>query len=413
MTLVEKTNSILLTGQPATHRIMASMVESIDQPSTYETGMVRIYKLENADVDEIAKTVSELLKPDSSQTNTSEKVAFSQKGVAGNNTQAGAAMAQSEEFVPQVEARGSVSKSTNSVIVQATARQHRELEKLIKELDAKRKQVLIEAMIVELTTKDNLDLGVELSHAKDDVSGFTDFGLSKNLDPTTGVRDVLVTPGGTAAVFKPESLEVIVKALQQSGNAKITSAPRILVNDNAVGFIKNIDEEPTTQTNQGETTTTVSFAGYVEAGTQFAITPHISESNDLRIEYQITLNSFGTKPNASDIPPSRSTDTIQSEATVPNGNTIVVGGLQAVNEKKNVDKVPLLGDIPLLGQLFRSTRIEKQYKTTYLFITPNIMKSPDYADLAQVSQKALFAAKTGKAKKTMENNEVNDANNAK
>jgi len=390
LTLIEKTNSILLTGPPSAHRIMTSIMEEIDKPGTYESGMIRIYKLENADVGEVAKTVSDLIRTDTRERDDTTEVKFAKSAFReGSQPPVAQELAKTEEFVPQIEARVSLSKSTSSIVVQATAKQHRELEKLIKELDTRRRQVLIEAMIVEVTNTDNLSLGVELSHASIDALAFSAFGLSTNVDPVSGTRDIIVSPGATAAVLRPDKIQAIIQTLKQDGNAKITSAPRILVNDNAVGFTNSIAEEPTTQTNLGETTTTTSFAGFVEAGTQFAITPHISENDYLRVEYEITLNSFGTKPTDPSIPPPRNTSSIHSEATVPNGFTIVVGGLQTTEESENVDKVPLLGDIPILEWVFKNTKIEKQYKTTYLFITPHIMESEDFTDLKEVSKKAL------------------------
>jgi type IV pilus assembly protein PilQ len=214
------------------------------------------------------------------------------------------------------------------------------------------------------------------------------------------VRDIIVSPGGTGAVLRPNKVQAILKALQSNGNVRIESAPQILVNDNAVGTIVSIAEEPTTQTNLGETTTTTSFAGFVEAGTQFAITPHISESDYLRVTYRITLNSFGTKPTDPSIPPPRNTSSIESEATVPDGSTIVVGGLQSVSESESVDKVPILGDLPLLDLVFRNTIIRKQYITTYLFITTTILRSEDFADLKDISKKALEEVKDGADKQT-------------
>ncbi len=386
ITLIKKTNSILLTGPPSAHRIMTSIVEKMDKPGTYEAGIIRIYKLENADVEEVAKTISDLIQTNTNEKDNTPNVEFSQNDPA---TSGPGDMAKTGEFISRIEGRVSVNKATNSIVVQATARQHRELEKLIEELDTRRRQVLIEAMIVEVTNTDNFNLGVELSYASLDAAAFSAFGLSTGLDPITGTRDITVSPGGTAAVLRSDKVRAIIQALKQDGNVRITSAPRILVNDNAVGFINSIAEEPTTQTNQGETTTTTSFAGFVEAGTQFAITPHISENDYLRIEYQITLNSFGTKPTDPSIPPPRNTSSIRSEATVPAGFTIVVGGLQTSDESENIDKVPFLGDIPILDWVFKNTRIEKQYKTTYLFITPHIMKKENFADLKEVSKKAL------------------------
>ena len=401
ITLVEKTNSILLTGPPSIHRIMTSIIESIDVPGTYQAGIIRIYKLENADVEEVAETIRELLQNEDKQKAKTAGVKFTEETIGGNSETSGPGnMAKTEEFVPQIATKVSVSKSTNSIVVQATTREHRELEKLIEQLDRRRKQVLIKAMIVEVITSDDMDLGIELGGFGLDGFAFTSFGLSTGLDTFTGARDVIVSPGGTAALLSGNKVKAILHALQSEGNAKITSAPQILVNDNAVGFINAIAEEPTTQVNQGETTTTTSFAGFVEAGTQFAITPHISkttpsgdnqqnESAYLRVEYEITLNSFGTKPTDSSIPPPRNRSSIRSEATVPNGFTIVVGGLQTTNQSESVDKVPLLGDIPILGLIFRNTVIKNQYRTTYLFITPVIMEDQDFADLKDVSRKAM------------------------
>ena len=409
--LIEKTNSILLTGQPSVHRIMASIAESTDVPGMYETGMIRIYKLENADVDEVAKTIQELLESGDQQNEKTEKAKFSEGAVGGSKTQAasdaakaqkssGGAksqdsgdFAQTEEFVPQVQVRVSVNKSTNSIVVQATARQHRELEKLLKELDQRRKQVLIKAMIVEVTTRDDTDLGVELNHINAENLFFTSFGLSKGPDSSPGAREIIVGPGGTAAVMQSDKIQAILHALQSSGKAKVTSSPQILVNDNAVGYINAIAEEPIKQVNASQTVATTSFGGFVEAGTKFAVTPHISKSDYLRVEYQISLNSFGTKPTDASIPPPRNTSVIQSEATVPDGFTIVVGGLQTTNKSENVDKVPLIGDIPIIGLAFKNTSARKQYTTTYLFITPVIMKSIDFADLKDVSRKAVEETK--------------------
>ena len=392
ITLVERTNSILLTGPPSAHRIMTSIKDSIDAPGTYEAGLIKVYKIQNADVQEIATTIRELIERRTEQEGKPGEPQF-EEASQGPPEPGQPEMAETEQFVPRIETKVSVNKATNSVVVLATARQHRELEKLIKELDVRRKQVLIKATIVEITSNDDTDFGVELDHIRGDGVTFTSFGLSV-VDPVTGQRDIIVSPGATAAVLRPNRIQAIFKALQSSGNARIESAPQILVNDNAVGSIQSIVEEPTTQTNFGEITTSTSFAGFVEAGTQFAITPHISEGGYLRVEYQIILNSFGTKSTDPSIPPPRSTSSIQSEATVPDGATIVVGGLQAVHESKSIDKVPLLGDIPLIGMVFRNTIIRKQYITTYLFITPTIMKNEDFSDLKDATREALDQVST-------------------
>ena len=406
VTLVEKTNSILLTGPPSVHRVMTNIVESVDVATTYETGTIRIYKLENADIDEVAEVIKELTRKEDKQQEKPGEPKFTKESSEDRPQTPGSLdLQETEEFIPQVEARVAISKATNSIVIQATARQHRELEKVIKELDKRRKQVFIKAMIIEVTTTDDFDLGIELDRVGSEVLSFTSFGLS-SINPATGARGIVVSPGGTAAVLQPGKVQAIVKALQANDNVRIESAPQILVNDNAIGAIQSIAEEPTRQTNQGETTTTTSFGEYVTAGTQFAITPHISENNNLRVEYQITINSFGEQADP-ELPPARSTSNIQSEATVPDGSTIVVGGIQSLNETESVNKVPLLGDIPLIGLIFQNTIIRRQYITTYLFITTTIMKNEDFDDLKAVSKKAWKDAQEDESNKTV-NTEFED-----
>jgi general secretion pathway protein D len=394
LTLVEKTNSIVLTAPPSVHRVMTTLAESIDVASTYEAGVIRVYKIENAAVEEVAQAIKDLLqRTEQKEKQPGEPKVKTEVGKAPAEATGQIELTESEKYVPQIEARVAVSKATNSVIVQATARQHRELAKLVEELDKRRRQVLIESKIVEVTTSDSLNLGVELSYAGRDGFLFSQFGLSTNLDPQTGARDIIVSPGGAAAVLRPDRVQGLLQALQSNQHARVTSAPRVLVNDNAIGLINSVAEEPYTQVNQGQNTDTVSFGGFVEAGTQFMITPHISESGYLRVEYQITLNSFAKKATEASVPPPRNTSNIRSEATVPNGHTIIVGGLQTSDVQKVTDKIPLLGDIPLVGLLFQNTSTRKTYKTTYLFITPIIIQQQDFSDLKDLSNQTVEEAR--------------------
>ncbi|MBN2591526.1 MAG: hypothetical protein JXA96_16795 [Sedimentisphaerales bacterium] len=387
LTLVEKTNSILVTGPPSVHRVMDSIKEEVDVAATYETGEIRTYKLNNADLEEVAATIRELLDSKQREEERTGESRFTTTPDSTPETSGNIDLAQTEEYIPQIEATVAVNQSTNSIVIRATARQHRELGKLIEELDERRRQVQIKAMIIEVTTNDDTDFGIELDYINRDTINFTSFGLS-TIDPTTGIRDIIVSPGGAAAVLNPGRFQTIVKALQGNDNIRIESSPQLLVDDNAEGIIQSIAEQPTRQTNQGENTTTTSFGEYVSAGTQFYVTPHISEFNYLRVQYEIVLNSFGEQA-ASDLPPARSTSNITSVATVPNGYTIVVGGIQSSKDSESVDKIPLLGDIPGLGMLFRNTVIRKQHITTYLFITTTIIESEDFKDIVKISDEVL------------------------
>lgn len=390
LVLVERTNTLLLTGPPSSHRIMMSIMEEIDKSATFEAGTIRIYKLKNADVEEVFDTISEIFldaNANSENVPDAKLIKSEDPGVSeGSDSQQ---MVETGKFVTRVEVRLSKNIAKNSIVIKASPSQHRQIEMLIEVLDTRNKQVLIKALIVEITITDDLNLGVELSQVTNEFLAFSSYGLSTNLEPTTGIRDITVSPGGTTAILSPDTVSAIIQALKKDTNTRVTSAPEILVNDNAVGYINSVAEAPYTQTDQGQTSTTTSFGGFVEAGTQFALTPHISEGNHLRLEYEITLNSFTAKPSLPSIPPPRSTTSIRSEATIPQGHTIVVGGLQSASDSESISKVPLLGDLPFVGALFKSTTIEKENRRTYLFITPHIMDSEDFSDLKEISEQAI------------------------
>lgn len=387
LTHLEQANSVLLTGPPSTHRMMTSFIEAVDVPTSYETSVIRTYKLENADVSEVADIVGELLTRGEDEIGQASFQDRSYSDIAVSTED----ISQSGLFVSETETRVSVSESTNSVVVRASSRQHRELEQLIEELDRRRRQVVVEALIVQVTTTDDMELGVELDELNATGIAFTSFGLTSvnQSDGQHNINSIIVSPGGTAALLDPDRMRAVIQALESNENVRIESAPRILVNDNAVGFINSISEEPYTQVNASDTVATTSFGGFVEAGTQFSVIPHISERNYLRMEYEITLNHFRARTSAmTEMPPPRNTDSIKSEATVPENYTIVVGGLRMVNDVERIDKVPILGDIPLLGLLFRSTVTNREYKTIYLFMTPSIMEDEDFADLRLTSDES-------------------------
>jgi len=397
VTLVERTNSIVLTGPPSAHRIMTSIHEGIDAAGQYETGMIEVYKIQNGDVQEIADTLQEILQPQQEQEEEIRRETQVGESFFEQPPPESRQMEDMQEYVPQVEAKVSVNKTTNSIVVQATARQHREIDKLIDQLDVRRKQVSIKAMIVEVSSNDSTELGVELDYVNrgSDDGAATSFGLSA-LDFFTGERSDFLGPGGTIALLDPTSVQVVIRALQSNDNIKIESKPEILVNNHETGQLESISEEPTRQTDQGQTSTTTSFGEYVKAGTQFIITPHISEEDYIHVEYMINVSAFGEKADP-ELPPARSTSTLSSKPTVPDGHTIVVGGIQRSNHVDSVNKVPILGDLPILGLLFRRTTTRKQQVTTYLFITTTIMKSDNFSDLKKVSTETLQKAEEQKS----------------
>lgn len=401
------TNSIVVTAPDVVHRQVEDFLAICDVPPLAVAGGIEVYKLENADAREVAEVLQELIDQDEEQDDGgrlglgagagsvagvgSSKQAVS--GTAGRPGSMGGAAGPSGEGTagswwvqkPCVVAN----EATNSVVVQASAREQAGFARLIAELDRRRNQVLLEVVVVDIRGNEDIDVGLEweLFDSPDTDHGhllFTAFGLS-TLDPTTGQRALNVLPGGTAAVLRSEFTPFILRALQNNNNAKIRTAPRLLVNDNSMGMIQSIAEEPFEQVNASDTVATTSFGGYVQAGTQLQVTPHISESNYLKLEYQIMLNSFRGRSTDATLPPARDTDMISSEATVPDGDTLIVGGLTFTSRRDSQDKIPVLGDIPLLGHLFRRTVGVEEDTRLYVFVTPRILRDMQFRDLRDLS----------------------------
>ncbi|MCW5768775.1 MAG: hypothetical protein KIT19_08825 [Phycisphaeraceae bacterium] len=278
----------------------------------------------------------------------------------------------------------------NQVLVKAPFAQQSDFAKIISKLDLRRPQVYIEAKIVSLTTSDSLRLAFETQLINANGTGGvvnTNFGLS-TFPTGSGLNDpktVSTALGGlTAAIIKSDQVPIIITALQNVAETRILSNPQLLVNDNEEAEIASIRQEPTTTTSLGGGGTgsrdVTSFGGYEDAGTTLTVTPRISEGGYLRLEYAVQLSAFdGTGSDG--IPPPRIENNVRSSASLPTDFTIVVGGIEVDTKRKTVVKVPLLGDIPLFGHLFRDTNKNNASTRLYVFITPRIMRDETFADL--------------------------------
>lgn len=283
--------------------------------------------------------------------------------------------------------------NTNTIIVVGGPSVQRVYEELIRQLDRRRPQVLIESTVVTLDTSRGFSLGVEIGANGGDETRrllFSSFGISQ-VNPLNGQLTPTQGLGFTGALLKAGDADIVLRALATHSRARIVASPRILVNDNATGTLYSIAESPFTSVNANQSIATTSFAGYAEAGTELTLTPHISEADYLQLEYEVALSSF-TGQGANGIPPPRQTDKVASSVTVPDGTTIVVGGLNRKQFRAAVNAVPILGQIPVLGNLFRSRTEDTSSTTLYVFIRPVILRDDQFADLKFMSERDVEAA---------------------
>jgi general secretion pathway protein D len=290
-------------------------------------------------------------------------------------------------------------KVSNSLIIAANKTRYAEVVELIRSLDRRQDQVLIETALVELSSNDFVDIGVELGLADlpgaNETGGFgvTSFGLStlQDLDDD-GIFDTRVpnqADGITAGIIDGDdfSLPFLLRLIRQRTDANVLSVPSILVNNNGEAEITIIEEVPFTQVTAfggGGGQTQENFQGYEPAGIELKISPSISASHYLRLGIELEVSNF-VGEQVGNVPPPRVTRTLKTTVNVPDGDTMVIGGVITNNQSLTRRSTPWLGDLPILGALFRRDADTEERRTLYFFVTPHVLADKDFADLSEYS----------------------------
>ena len=160
---------------------------------------------------------------------------------------------------------------------------------------------------------------------------------------------------------------------------------RLLVNNNEPGIIESVDEEPVSEIQAVTVGSTVTgFKEFIEAGTRLEITPHISTGDFLQLEINAEVSTFtGVGTGGGLLPPPRARRRIETLISVPNRRTIVIGGLHGRRQIKEINQIPLLGDIPMLGELFKRRTTVNVNTKIYLFVKATILRETDFGDLLE------------------------------
>lgn len=404
---------LVVTTMPEIHQQIELLRRSLDKPIADSQSPIRFYKLENAKAIDVLTTLQSIeadtglenVSVDGVSADQPDEDGLTIEGPTeaqvnrlavggGQNDDQAAGISLGRRSVNLPDARVMADEPTNTIIVVARPSMHAVYEKLIRRLDVRRPQVLVEATVVSVDTSDGFRLGVEI-HSSEKADGgqllnFTQFGLTTR-DANTGELTLNPGIGFTGALLNADVAEVVIRALETDSRVKVVSRPSVLINDNATGLLTSQSEEPFASVNASSTVATTSFAGFASAGTKITVTPQISEGDHLKLEYEIELSSFGD--DATDtLPPSRQTNSLSSEATIPDGHTIVLGGLTRENFTESVDRVPLLGSIPLVEHLFSDRSKETSQSTLFVFIRAVILRDDKFEHLKYLSAEAASRA---------------------
>ena len=282
---------------------------------------------------------------------------------------------------------------TNSLLVTASSANFPRVKSILEDLDRPVPQVLIKVLIAEVTHTNGLDLGAEFSGfnlraSGNGQSGGTGFlGVSPGLVPTPS-KSALGSGQGISFTLLEENASIALRALAQTTKLDVLSRPYILTSDNQQATILVGQEVPfITNTRITDTGQTINTIEYDDIGIILNVTPHINPQGLVTLDVYPEISALtGDRVNISDTvtAPVFAKRSAQSRVAVRDGQTIVIGGLMEDRITESVDKVPLLGDIPLVGALFRHTVKNKSKTELLIFLTPHVAEAPE--ELAGMSK---------------------------
>ncbi|MHC4819663.1 MAG: secretin N-terminal domain-containing protein, partial [Planctomycetota bacterium] len=381
----EPKNALVIAATEDDFKLIQSLVERFDQPGE-ELSMVEVMRLNHVEAEDVADTLTQVLEGMGGALGSQAGPRRPQQGQ--RPTQPGVRRtSRSDEVEPQVVP----DPVSNSIILAADHKTIVALKDIITQLDIPKDQVLIEATLISLTRTDDFQLGVELIGIDETglnsstASGFgvTNFGLSTFEDtnddgiPDINIPTALTNPGGglVAGIFRNGGIPVLLQAVQRLNNAQIVSMPSVVTYENSTATLTSQQEQPVgQQTELSSGSLSTGFDNYVQAGVVLTVSPHISADNYLRLDLELEVSSFtGDAPGAG-LPSPRVTNSIVTTVALPNEYTVVMGGLISEEDTVSEIKVPLLGDIPVLGYLFKNKTRTKIKRNLFIFVTPHILR---------------------------------------
>ncbi len=369
-----ETNTVAVSGPADTLDVVAQVITQLDSNPTQQQE-VFIYPLKNGTANTLATRLTNLFKDSTTSNNR-------------NNNRNNRNQANSQTESSATDLKGEVTvvadNDTNSLMVMTSAKNYDRVKKIIDDLDRPIPQVLIKVLVAEVTHDGEVDLGVEFSglNIRDSGNGFeigTDFGVASATD---GFKFSLIETNLNAAIH----------ALETVGKLDVLSRPYILTSDNKKATITVGEEVPfirdSRTTDQGSTINTIE---YEDIGIILNVTPHINPDGLVIMDVapEISTLTGNTVPISETVDaPTFAKRSASSRVAIQNGQTIVIGGLVQDRKTSTVNKVPILGDIPLVGELFKRTQDSKSKTELLIFITPHVADQPGLLQAISKSEEA-------------------------
>lgn len=414
----ERTNSLIIIATERAYLRILEMIRRLDVPLEGE-GRIHVHYVQHGAATDIASALSALV-----GSATPSPTATSARGRTQNQRAAVAPVTTGSLFEGDIAV--TAYEPSNALIITSSLHDYTALKRVIERLDAPRKQVFIEAVVMELGIERTSDLGFAFHGGAGDFP--TDGSLSlfgfnapSSIDITQnnltglalGVRGPTIENSQQLVGFSVPGFGVVLTALATSGDADVLSTPHIIAIDNTEAEI-SVGENIPLQTN-GVAPGTFAGAGSLGAlgvaaqggqdlgalaglagglgsvarqdvGTRIRVVPHINANNEVRLEIEEEISEQGATSGTLGVV-SINRRTARTEVMVRDQQTIVIGGLMRDAIQNKEDKVPVLGDIPILGALFRKTSKNKRKTNLLLILTPYIIRDP--GDLREIFERKM------------------------
>ena len=385
----ERTNTIVLLASEIDSQRIKKLIAMVDRETPRGKGKIQVYYCKHATAEELAKVLQEL----------------------PSEQQAGGAPKAKAAPVVAGKVRISADKATNSLIIMADKEDYLVLEDVIKKLDIPRSMVYIESLIMEVDMNKSLNIGIDWSafgqttiDSKQTLfgGGFRNGFVQPSELLQGGLTVGLLTEPITIAGIDVSNISAIINTVKTDDDFRILSTPQILTTDNeeariTVGENRPYQTRATTDVSGG---TYESFE-YRDVGKILKITPHVTENRLVRMQISLEVTSIdqrATLTTASTLPVTLKR-TVDTTVIVKDQQTVVIGGLIDDSTTKTENKVPVLGDVPLLGWLFKKSSNEDTKTNLYVFLTPRVIKNPAEASgILQQKQEQMNTIREGEFK---------------
>lgn len=418
----ERTNTLIVNAPPEQMAQIKAMVQHLDVPLPPGSGRVNVYYLKYANADDLLPVLLDVTGAAGGSTaGRTNRQPNQQGGAQGRNRrQTGSSFRRSsqnrqqQQRVNQPGAQGqqgqqsaidfagdvriTADPATNSLVVAAAPEDFAILRDVIEKLDIRRRQVYVEAIILEVTLERIRQLGIELQGAtflpNGKGIGRTNLGNLNTALTNPGTLPGLVLAGLSDQIVKlPNGTEVpaqaaLLTALDNSNDVNILSAPNILTTDNEEAEIivgQNVPFVASRATSEQNLTNTFATIEREDVGITLRLTPQISEGQMVRLALFEEVSALVPNPqlDANEVGPTTTVRSASTTINVKDGQTIVIGGLISDSINALESRVPYLADIPVLGNLFKNTQRNKNKINLLIFLTPHIIRNEE--DAAEVS----------------------------